>query len=48
MNVVQNFPISLYTIGKQGIFLSYFIFLCTEEYNGSIFLGTKTEECIVN
>jgi hypothetical protein len=30
------------TTEKQGIFLS------TKEYNGSIFLGTKTEEFIVN
>jgi hypothetical protein len=36
------------TTGKMGTFLGFFIFLDTEEYNGSIFLGVKTEECMAN
>jgi hypothetical protein len=32
------------TIGKHGIFLGFIIFLGTEEYNRTIFIGTKTEE----
>jgi hypothetical protein len=30
--------------GFESIFLIFFIFLDTEEYNRNIFLGTKTEE----
>jgi hypothetical protein len=37
-------PISTVTIGKQGIFLGFYIFLGTEEYNSNIFIGTKAEE----
>jgi hypothetical protein len=38
----------LCTTEKQGTFLTDFIFLGTEEYNWTIFLGTGTEECNLN
>jgi hypothetical protein len=33
---------------KKGTILIFFIILGTKEYNGSIFLSTETEECMVN
>jgi hypothetical protein len=37
-----------HTIGKRATFLSFYIFLNTEEYNRAIFLCTKNEKCMVN
>jgi hypothetical protein len=37
-----------HTIGKRATFLSFYIFLDTEEYNGAIFLCTENEKCMVN
>jgi hypothetical protein len=34
------------TTGKQEIFLYFFKFIGTEEYNSYIFLGAKTNEAI--
>jgi hypothetical protein len=34
--------------GKQSIFLSFYLFQGTKDYNYTIFLGTETDEYIYN
>jgi hypothetical protein len=38
----------VFTTGKHGFFLGAIIFLGTEKYNCTIFLGAETEEYTLN
>jgi hypothetical protein len=47
-SVIFDRKIIIITTGKHDIFLGLYIFFDTEEYNYTIFLGTKTDKDTVN